>query len=75
MRLTLLSGLAGLLTLSMAAFAVPAGAAQPVKGAVQGTATVAKGVGSGAVQAGKRRRPRHRHRRARYRPGRRLRVT
>lgn len=53
MRLTLLSGLAGLLTLSMAAFAVPASAAQPVKGAVQGTATAAKGVGSGAVQAGK----------------------
>jgi len=30
----------------------PALAAQPVKGAVQGTATAVKGVGKGAVQAG-----------------------
>lgn len=50
MRLTFLAGLVSLL---IAAFAVPALAAQPVKGAVQGTATAAKGVGVGAVQAGK----------------------
>ena len=42
-----------LASLAIAAFALPASAAQPVKGAVQGTTTAAKGVGKGAVQAGR----------------------
>lgn len=46
MRISLLAGL------MLAAFALPAGAAQPVKGAVKGTATVATGVAKGAGQAG-----------------------
>lgn len=40
-------------SLAIAAFTLPASAAQPVKGAVKGTTTAAKGVGVGAVQAGK----------------------
>jgi hypothetical protein len=39
-------------TLLVAAFALPATAAQPVKGAAKGTATAAKGVARGTVQAG-----------------------
>jgi hypothetical protein len=49
MRLTILAGLAGLL---VAATTLPAGAVQPVKGAVKGTATAATGVARGTVQAG-----------------------
>ena len=39
--------------LMLAAFALPANAAQPVKGAVQGTATAAAGVAKSTVQAGR----------------------
>jgi hypothetical protein len=46
MRLSLLAALL------VAVLALPAEAAQPVKGAVQGTATAAKGVVKGAGQAG-----------------------
>jgi hypothetical protein len=43
-----------LAALLVAAFTLPAAAApHPVKGAVHGTATAAKGVGHGAVQAGR----------------------
>ena len=45
--------LATVATLLVAAFALPADAARPVKGVVHGTATAAKGVGNGAVQAGR----------------------
>jgi hypothetical protein len=44
---------ATLAALFVAGFAIPADAARPVKGAVQGTATAAKGVGHGAAQAGR----------------------
>lgn len=43
---------ATLAALFVAGFAIHA-AARPVKGAVQGTATAAKGVGHGAAQAGR----------------------
>jgi hypothetical protein len=46
MRLSLLAGLL------VAVLALPAEAARPVKGAVQGTTTAAKGVAKGAGQAG-----------------------
>ena len=46
MRLSLLAALL------LAVWAVPAEAARPLKGAVEGTATAAKGVAKGAGQAG-----------------------
>jgi hypothetical protein len=46
MRLSLLAGLL------VAVLGLPAEAARPVKGAVQGTTTAAKGVAKGAGQAG-----------------------
>jgi hypothetical protein len=46
MRLSLLA------VLLVAVLTLPAEAARPVKGAVQGTATAAKGVAKGAGQAG-----------------------
>jgi hypothetical protein len=46
MRVSLLAALL------LAAMTLPAAAAKPVKGAVQGTATVGKGVVKGAAQAG-----------------------
>lgn len=49
MRLPLFAGLAALL---VAAASFPAGAAGPVKGTVQGTATAAKGIAQGVGQAG-----------------------
>ena len=45
--------LAALAALLIATFALPAEAARPVKGAVQGTATAATGVAKGTVQAGR----------------------
>jgi len=50
MRVLTLATLAALL---VAGFALPADAARPVKGTVQGTATAARGVGHGAAQAGR----------------------
>jgi hypothetical protein len=47
MRLSILAGL------MIAVMTLPAGAAQPVKGAVKGTATAATGVAKGTVQAGR----------------------
>jgi hypothetical protein len=47
MRLSILAGL------MLAVMTLPAGAAQPVKGAVQGTANAATGVAKGTVQAGR----------------------
>jgi hypothetical protein len=49
MRLMLLAGSAALFIASMS---VPAGAAGPVKGTVQGTTTAAKGIAQGVGQAG-----------------------
>jgi hypothetical protein len=49
MRLPLFAGFAALL---IAAISVPAFAAGPVKGTVQGTATAAKGIAQGVGQAG-----------------------
>jgi hypothetical protein len=45
--------LAALGALLITAFALPAEAARPVKGAVQGTTTAATGVARGTVQAGR----------------------
>jgi hypothetical protein len=45
--------LAAFAALLIAAFVLPAEAARPVKGAVQGTATAATGVAKGTVQAGR----------------------
>jgi hypothetical protein len=47
MRLSILAGL------MLAVMTLPAHAAQPVKGAVKGTATAATGVAKGTVQAGR----------------------
>jgi hypothetical protein len=45
--------LAALAALLITAVTLPAEAARPVKGAVQGTATAATGVAKGTVQAGR----------------------